>query len=461
MISVIIPVVTPAASVSALIAFARFHPAVTQVIVVNAGTAGNISDIVAPSEVTVIPGTLSGKGSAMQDGLRAANNELILYLDGDLVGLREDLIKSLMEPLLSGRADFVKSKSSRTRSCALLPLVRTFFPELAQLDQSLDGVFAARRSLLQALPFEPDYGVHIGLLIDTALSGLQIVEVDAGNIDYDLQPLENLGDAAAQFMRALLTRAVRHSRLNAVSLQDLCDIHPQKAKELPTLLAQAKQPQRIALIDMDRVLLKTPLLAQFTRRLQDYSKWDNRSSPSNLRSSEEWEKIASLCHGVPREFLEKIARTLALRAGARETVSQLRSAGYRVGIISDGFYAISEIVRQRIMADFSVAHTMIFHQNAASGIIVPSPAMFHATGCPFHLFCRRNVLFHVCERMGTRPEDVLVVGSSIRDACLMQAAGSSVEFLPETADARDDRGSTLSATLLDSMSEIQKNTDCR
>ena len=65
----------------------------------------------------------------MLDGSRAARNEIILFIDGDLVGLREDLIETMTEPLVSGQADFVKSKQSRMKASAARPLVYSLFPK--------------------------------------------------------------------------------------------------------------------------------------------------------------------------------------------------------------------------------------------------------------------------------------------------------------------------------------------
>ena len=46
------------------------------------------------------------------------------------------------------------------------PLLNLFYPELAAVQQPLAGEIAARRELLERLPFVTGYGVDIGLLID-------------------------------------------------------------------------------------------------------------------------------------------------------------------------------------------------------------------------------------------------------------------------------------------------------
>jgi len=46
--------------------------------------------------------TFLGKGASMEDGLRAAGNDVVLYLDGDLRRLDENLIARMTGPILEG-----------------------------------------------------------------------------------------------------------------------------------------------------------------------------------------------------------------------------------------------------------------------------------------------------------------------------------------------------------------------
>jgi hypothetical protein len=130
----------------------------------------------------------------MRDGFNAARNDLLIYLDGDLSGLHQDLIFRLAKPLLDGNADFVKASFSReagrVTTLTARPLLQTFFPELNHIEQPLGGIIAARRSLIQRLRFEDDYGVDIGLLLDAARLETRLVQVHIGHIERDTQPLQ-------------------------------------------------------------------------------------------------------------------------------------------------------------------------------------------------------------------------------------------------------------------------------
>jgi glycosyltransferase involved in cell wall biosynthesis len=175
MISAVIPVLDVSATVSAVVKSAMADPRVSEVIVVDDGSIDGTPELAEAAGARVITSTLLGKGASMRDGLNAARNDLLIYLDGDLSGLRQDLIGRLAEPLIDAAADFVKAgfsrEAGRVTTLTARSLLQTFFPELNHIEQPLGGIIAARRSLLQRLCFEDDYGVDIGLLLERGRAG--------------------------------------------------------------------------------------------------------------------------------------------------------------------------------------------------------------------------------------------------------------------------------------------------
>ena len=194
MISVIIPVLNESETIGSMVEFARRDPKVREVIVVDYGFIDGAPERAAAAGATVVTSTLLGKGASMEDGMRAANAGILLYLDGDLVGLRENLIECMTGPIASGCADFVKANFSRgagrVTTLTARPLLATFFPELASFEQPLGGIVAARRSLLQELQFETDYGVDVGLLIDAACAEARLAQAHIGHLEHAGQPPE-------------------------------------------------------------------------------------------------------------------------------------------------------------------------------------------------------------------------------------------------------------------------------
>jgi glucosyl-3-phosphoglycerate synthase len=84
-----------------------------------------------------------GKGASMCDGVGVARCELIVYLDGDLAGLRPEHRDRPVPPLMRGEADFVKARfgrgGGRVTELTAKPMLKVFFPELAHFAQPWAG----------------------------------------------------------------------------------------------------------------------------------------------------------------------------------------------------------------------------------------------------------------------------------------------------------------------------------
>jgi glucosyl-3-phosphoglycerate synthase len=95
------------------------------------------------------------------------------------------------------------------------PLLRQFYPELAGVRQPLAGEVAARRDLLERLPFATGYAVEIAMLIDAyrevGLDGLAQVDLEVRQNRH--QPLPALGPMADAVLGAVAARLEREGRL--------------------------------------------------------------------------------------------------------------------------------------------------------------------------------------------------------------------------------------------------------
>jgi glucosyl-3-phosphoglycerate synthase len=436
MISVIIPALNEAANIAGVIELARRSAGVCEVIVVDDGSVDGTPDVASPAGAMVITSSMLGKGASMDDGLKASRGEIVVYLDGDLTGLDERVVELIAAPIQSGSADFVKARFSRSAgrvtTLTAKPLIATFFPELAKFEQPLGGIIAARRELLESLTFEPDYGVDLALLIDASFAGARVVEVDIGHLEHDSQTLEALGDMATHVVRALLHRAGRYRRLSLRQVQEVEEVERHANAEFSLVMRNMHSEQKLALFDMDGTLLRARsvvAVAERTGRMQALRRYLDNSA---LTAMERTEWIADCLKGVSRQVFVDIARSLPLSVGAVETVIALRKRGYRVGIVSDSYRIITEVVRRRVFADFSVSNLLRFRQGRATGEITVSPIFLHDSGCPEHELCKWNVLMHLEEKLSISSENVLAVGDSANDLCLLRRAGVGIAFEPKT-----------------------------
>lgn len=179
---------------------------VDEIVVVDSGSDDDTADIAVARGARVhqadmlLPqyGPSRGKGDALWRSLTVTGGDLVVFIDTDLSNPHPRFVTGLLGPLLMQPAvQLVKAfydrpvqldrvryptGGGRVTELAARPLLNMFWPELSGIVQPLSGEYAARRTLLEALPFFTGYGVEIGMLIDT----LDIVGADAiAQVDLD------------------------------------------------------------------------------------------------------------------------------------------------------------------------------------------------------------------------------------------------------------------------------------
>ena len=324
-VSVLIPVLNESKTIASLVSLVKSDPAVLEVLVIDDGSIDGTIDLASRAGAKVLMSSLLGKGASMEDGLRAARGEIVLFLDGDLLQVCPDLVHKMTSPIIDGSADMVKARFNRNAGRVTLltarPLLGAFFPELAGFGQPLGGIVAARRSLLQDICLENDYGVDVGLLIDATMKGARVHETDIGRIDHESQSLEALAEMAKQVTRVILDRAWKHDRLSIDQVREMEEMERRaRAHLLPKAGPREESPGKFALFDMDGVLLDGRFVVELADRVG--ARWelsrllDNRDLPEDVRTA----AIASLFAGVSQDVFEDTARSIPLSPGAVATV---------------------------------------------------------------------------------------------------------------------------------------------
>ena len=177
--------------------------------------------VVRVADVLPDVGPGAGKGNALWASVAASRGDIVVWCDGDLLSFTPQYVQRLVAPfLLDPTVMFVKGYYERMldeagegggRNTELVarPLLALLFPELASVRQPLGGEYAARRSILEQVPFAQGYGVEIGLLLDVAaLAGTaSMVQVDLGVRRHRHRPLRELSAQSVEIIHALLLRS--------------------------------------------------------------------------------------------------------------------------------------------------------------------------------------------------------------------------------------------------------------
>ena len=211
-----------------------------QVVVLDAGSSDGTAAIAADAgaevvqEAALMPdfGPVLGKGDAMWRSLSVVRHDVVVFVDGDTAGFDGHYVSGLAGPLLTdpqiqfvkgaytrpftAGSEVVEEGGGRVTELMARPLLRAFYPELADLVQPLAGEFAGRRDLLQGIAWSTGYAAEISMDIDVlSVAGIDaIAQVDIGERRQPHQPLKSLGGMAYTILAAVCQRLVAEGRMD-------------------------------------------------------------------------------------------------------------------------------------------------------------------------------------------------------------------------------------------------------
>jgi glucosyl-3-phosphoglycerate synthase len=239
-VSVVLPARDEEATVGSIVATVRRElvddaPLVDEVVVVDSGSSDRTAAVAAAAGARVVhrdaalPAVppLPGKGEVLWRSLAVTRGDLVVFVDADLTDFSAHFVTGLLGPLLTDPAvAFVKAAYERPFGAApdgggrvtelvARPLLNLHWPQLAGFVQPLAGEYAARRTLLETLPFPTGYGVELGLLVDAlGRVGLDaLAQVDLGVRRHRHQDTAALGRMASEILQTALDRLERADRI--------------------------------------------------------------------------------------------------------------------------------------------------------------------------------------------------------------------------------------------------------
>ena len=240
-VSVVLPARDEAATVGAIVESIRTslvdvpQPLVDELVVIDSFSGDDTAAVAAVAGARVVSlgevlphlPTVPGKGEALWRSLAATSGDVVVFVDADLLAFEASTVTGLVGPLLADPTlQLVKATydrpladgarvhpagGGRVTELVARPLLNLHWPQLAGFVQPLAGEYAARRSLLERLPFPTGYGVELGLLVDALhLVGLSaLAQVDLGERRHRHHDDQRLGRMAAEIWHTALSRIHR------------------------------------------------------------------------------------------------------------------------------------------------------------------------------------------------------------------------------------------------------------
>ena len=214
-VSVIIPAFNEEESIGKVVQISKECKKVNQVIVVDNNSTDNTIKEAKKEGAEIVICEMQGKGLAMEEGIKFAQNDIVVFLDADILNYREDIVELLISPIVNKEVDFVKSTFNRITGgnvtrIAVQPLLKLLFPDLYKFQEPLSGMIAGRKKIFEKIKFEPDYGVDIGIVLDLYNMGIQMKEVNIGeilNMSHNTKDIEKMQQMSYEVMRTIIKKS--------------------------------------------------------------------------------------------------------------------------------------------------------------------------------------------------------------------------------------------------------------
>ncbi len=433
MITVIIPALNEEENIRSVVSFAINQPGVTEVLVIDDKSVDNTVKYAQQAGAKVITSTKLGKGASMKEGIMYASNEIIAFLDGDIDPYPHQTIKRMCEPIISGKAEFVKSSFSRNagRVTELVakPLLSIFFPDLLSFSQPLSGMIAGKKSLFTQLDFRDDYGVDIGILIDMHLMHARIKEVEIGYIENKSKPWQALGKMSKEVAQTIIAKAAASKNPN-YNFEELGVMHEIRSQMELAVDNQLKDFNKLVVFDMDNTLLR----GRFIDVCAD--KYGFKKELMNVRGTETdpvviTKRIAALLKGIDISELIKTADEIEIVEGTKDIIQQFIEKGYIVGIISDSYECITTHIKNKLGMHFSLSNELEFSKSICTGEVkIPSFFFSNSDSVCRHNICKTNALITMLQKYNIKRENSITIGDSLNDLCMIKEAGMGIAFCP-------------------------------
>jgi glucosyl-3-phosphoglycerate synthase len=166
------------------------YPLIDEFAVIDSGSsdktlevASNFgADVYLASDILPEVGDKRGKGENLWKAIHQLKGDIICYVDADISNIHPRFVYGLVAPLIQrDEVHYVKafydrplnyssglrsSGGGRVTEILIRPLFSLFYPELTKVVQPLSGEYAARREVLEMIPFPIGYGVETSHLLD-------------------------------------------------------------------------------------------------------------------------------------------------------------------------------------------------------------------------------------------------------------------------------------------------------
>lgn len=205
-----------------------------------------------------------------------------------------------------------------------------------------------------------------------------------------------------------------------------------------------RRAQRLVVLDVDSTLIQNEvidLLADVAGCGDEVAKLTESAMRGELDFEASLRSRVALLAGQPTEIVDVAYERMELTPGARTFVRTLKSLGYRVAVVSGGFTAFTDRLKEELDLDYAFANTLEVRRGVLTGGLA---------GRIVDRRCKAELLLEMAALEGIEATQVIAVGDGANDLDMLDVAGLGIAFNAKPV-VREAADTALSVPYLDAI----------
>lgn len=218
----------------------------------------------------------------------------------------------------------------------------------------------------------------------------------------------------------------------------------------------AFKEKRLIVFDLDSTLIDAEIIDELAREAgveKEVKELTQRAMNGEMSFKEALKERVKLLKGLPVEVLERIYSRVEFTEGAKELISALKRAGYKIAVVSGSFTYFTNRIKEELGLDYAFGNELEIIDGKLTGNI---------KGRIIDAEEKARILEEIARKEGIRVENVVAVGDGANDRIMIEKAGLGIAFnakkvLKEIADGNISKNNLIGlASVLKLPSEFTK-----
>jgi len=237
-VSCIIPAYNEESTIRGAIRIVRKIKLINEIIIVDDGSSDNTYATAKLEEGAKVlrHHKNKGKGAAIKTGIKSSNGDVLLFLDGDLIGIDSNKISRMIQSITEKDNDaaigyFKPAYFQTFTQVVYMPLMQLLFPEVLSVVRKghLSGQRAFKREIIGKMILRNGFDLEASMNIDLAFMrpGPKIAFVNLGEITLRPKGYQKSMCVIADFILSSAVKSRRIERLHSSSFPkvacELCE----------------------------------------------------------------------------------------------------------------------------------------------------------------------------------------------------------------------------------------------